>query len=468
MHATSTLVIPEPVKVRLTSYLRQRASGGREAFAILLCGLHSAGGRTRLLARHLILPEEDCFTHRSAGGLALDPAFDAILMLAEEESLWVVHFHTHPWDQPPEFSTTDTVQERARAVALHRAMGVGLGSVVFNQSVTRHSARLWRADRCQPLEMSSALSLDQTPAYDSTPKKDAQFDRQVRAFGIELQARLQRLRVGIVGLGGLGGEISVKLAHLGVRQFVLVDPDRVQRSNLNRLPGATLDDVRLKMPKTEVARRQIVGLHGQHARVTCIDHASDSAQARRALPGCDVLIAATDNHTSRLQVQDMGSRYLRQVIHAGVGLQGKAGQIHRIMGRVSAPPLGGSWCLACGGMVDLTEAARETAGEAERARHAQRGYLPGTPDPAVVWVNAQIAAQAVEVLHDLVLPFRPHARRGQGKDLVVDLLERQTFEVDHGTLDDAQSGCAVCGLGAIGLGDCSVVRRVGVAVLPVL
>lgn len=229
-----------------------------------------------------------------------------------------------------------------------------------------------------------------------------------------------------------------------------------------------MDDVRLKMPKTEVARRQIVGLHGQHARVTCIDHAADSAQARRALPGCDVLIAATDNHASRLQVQELGSRYLRQVLHAGVGLQGKAGQIHRIMGRVSAPPLGGSWCLACGGMVDLGAAARETAGDAERARHAQRGYLPGTPAPAVVWVNAQVAAHAVEILHDLILPFRPDAPRGWGQDLVVDLLERQTFEVDHGTQDDAQSGCAVCGLGAIGLGDCSAERRAEVAALPVL
>jgi molybdopterin/thiamine biosynthesis adenylyltransferase len=54
---------------------------------------------------------------------------------------------------------------------------------------------------------------------------------------------LQHLRVAIVGLGGGGSHIAQQLAHLGVGQFVLVDPDRIEESNLNRLVGGTVADV---------------------------------------------------------------------------------------------------------------------------------------------------------------------------------------------------------------------------------
>jgi molybdopterin-synthase adenylyltransferase len=43
-----------------------------------------------------------------------------------------------------------------------------------------------------------------------------------------------------------------QLAHLGVRRFLLIDPDIVDKTNLNRMVGATLGDGR---PKVLVARR---------------------------------------------------------------------------------------------------------------------------------------------------------------------------------------------------------------------
>lgn len=43
---------------------------------------------------------------------------------------------------------------------------------------------------------------------------------------------------GRAGLGGLGMLVAEQLARCGFRDFVLVDPDTVDLSNLNRLPGA--------------------------------------------------------------------------------------------------------------------------------------------------------------------------------------------------------------------------------------
>ena len=68
---------------------------------------------------------------------------------------------------------------------------------------------------------------------------------------------LNGLRVAIVGLGGGGSHIAQQLAHIGVRQFVLFDPDQIEESNLNRLVGGTVADVRNKEWKVQISSRII-------------------------------------------------------------------------------------------------------------------------------------------------------------------------------------------------------------------
>lgn len=67
---------------------------------------------------------------------------------------------------------------------------------------------------------------------------DGRYDRQVRAFGPEGQAVLERMSVAIVGLGGTGSIVAQQLAHLGGGRLLLIDHDEFDMSNLNRLQGA--------------------------------------------------------------------------------------------------------------------------------------------------------------------------------------------------------------------------------------
>ena len=50
----------------------------------------------------------------------------------------------------------------------------------------------------------------------------------------EQSQRLQVAKVAIVGLGGLGSNVALWLARLGVGQLLLYDFDKVELSNLNR------------------------------------------------------------------------------------------------------------------------------------------------------------------------------------------------------------------------------------------
>jgi hypothetical protein len=69
----------------------------------------------------------------------------------------------------------------------------------------------------------------------SAQPMSTQYSRQAIAFGPAIQSKLARLKVAIVGLGGTGSVIATELAHLGVLNYVLIDPDIVDESNLNRL-----------------------------------------------------------------------------------------------------------------------------------------------------------------------------------------------------------------------------------------
>src|SRR5438093_8131216 len=66
-------------------------------------------------------------------------------------------------------------------------------------------------------------------------------------------ADLGRMRVAVVGLGGIGSILVESLARLGVGALMLVDNDVVDETNLPRLVAARADDV--GKPKTVPAVR---------------------------------------------------------------------------------------------------------------------------------------------------------------------------------------------------------------------
>lgn len=66
------------------------------------------------------------------------------------------------------------------------------------------------------------------------PTKSEMFRSLAERHGTDMQKRLEKARVAVCGLGGLGSNIAVSLARAGVGRLHLLDFDRVDISNLNR------------------------------------------------------------------------------------------------------------------------------------------------------------------------------------------------------------------------------------------
>src|SRR5438046_1020397 len=78
-------------------------------------------------------------------------------------------------------------------------------------------------------------------------------------FGPEGQARLQAASILVVGAGGLGCPLLQYLAAAGVGRIGIVDPDRVEASNLQRQVLFTEAD--LGRLKAEVAAERVKSLN---------------------------------------------------------------------------------------------------------------------------------------------------------------------------------------------------------------
>jgi len=231
------------------------------------------------------------------------------------------------------------------------------------------------------------------------------FDRQVRVFGEEGQKRLRALRIGIVGLGGTGSIVLEQLAHLGVGRFLLIDPDVIERTNLNRLVGATEKDI--SKPKVETAAAFAKRINPK-AQVEVICGSVLLASVAEQLADVDFLFCCTDSHGSRAVLNQFAYQYLVPAIDMGVAIVTANRNITDVVGRAQmlAPGLG---CLMCGELLNPEAVRVDLLTDFERAADP---YIVGIhePAPAVISLNATIAAMSVTMFLSAAVGIPSHPR----------------------------------------------------------
>ncbi len=213
----------------------------------------------------------------------------------------------------------------------------------------------------------------------STKRTDnSRYDRQ-SFLGPNSQAVIENAKVGIVGLGGGGSHISQQLAHLGFRRIVLCDADRIEATNLNRVVGATLQDVRKKRHKTEICGRLFQKLQPKAQ----IDAAPEKWECKLdALRDCDLIFGCVDSFMIRRDLEAFCRSLMIPLIDIGMKVLRAEGAPPEICGQtiLSMP---GELCMHCHQFLTPENLAREA-----------EDYNAG-PQPQVVWPNGVLASNAV-------------------------------------------------------------------------
>ena len=414
---------------------------GHERCGVLLASRGNCGdNRDLMLVREFVLPTNDDYTRYGFDHVQLRPDFVArVAKRARLKELSLVFVHTHPGDSVPHFSQVDDRgEEELAAFLIRRGQTFPHAALVLSQGGM--SARV--LGRHEPLRVVSVGDRRIVEFDPEAEKSDAfaMYDRQVRAFGTDGQRILHYLRVAVVGLGGTGSIAVQQLVHLGVRSFILVDPDSLELSNLNRVVGAFTGDV--GRSKCEVAA-QYVQQFSSDADVQVVNGDIVHESVARHLVDADMIFCCTDSHGSRSVVQQVAYQYLIPCIDIGSTITTATGKVTGIFGRVQQ--LGPDQpCLWCSELLSPEEVRRDMMNEFERKADP---YIQGAivPAPSVISLNGTVVSLAMTMLLGLVTSIPIESRH-----LIYNAGAPSLRSVRTAAKDD----CFICSRsGAFGLGD---------------
>jgi molybdopterin/thiamine biosynthesis adenylyltransferase len=389
---------------------------GSEQLAFILAAPNVSDCRVRLVGHELIPAHREDLEHQSGSAIGPTGRFVAAALTRCRQEGWsLIEVHSHPFDSGPgtTFSGIDWSNDRVKMPRLaamlpdpfyHATMVVGQSSLDAHyfqrctgaiEPVPRVTIVGAAADGAPVLRYLAASSRRPERAGPSQPRHT----RQLPLLGTATQEALSKARVAVVGTGGLGCFAALQLAYLGVGQLILIDPDRVDLSNLNRLLGAGPDDV--GRYKVDVFRELITRV-APAVSVTAVAAALLDADALRHAKAADVLLGCVDGHGARLSLNHLSIRYLIPLIDAGTGARvARAGLAARLGGQVQivAPGVG---CLECRGFIHAQQAAFDLARPDVQEYERAHGYGGEEAAPSVVFLNGVVAslqvAQAVRVL----------------------------------------------------------------------
>lgn len=370
-----------------------------EGAAFLLCGQSVSDHAVKLIVHAVVPIVDDDFLRRETYGLTIaSPALTRVAKLARYEGLSVIFAHSHP-EGVPDFSEQDD-REEARLLPFLQARVPGRvhGTVVLTEHHIQ--GRLYMPDQFPVDEVIVIGDRIRSWTPNGIDAVEPFFDRQVRAFGPDIQRLLRRLRIGVVGAGGTGSPVAEQLYRLGIGHLRLFDGDRFAETNVNRVYGSALaDDGRLKveMLKEHLDR---IGLG------TTVDivpqHITHEASAR-ALRDCDLIFGCTDKELPRAILVQLALRYCIPVFDLGVLIDSRDGCITGVHGRVTTL-MPGEACLFCRGRITSESIRIESLSDEDRERQIRDGYAPelGEPAPAVIaFTTATASAAVMELLHRL-------------------------------------------------------------------
>ena len=225
---------------------------------------------------------------------------------------------------------------------------------------------------------------------------DERYIRHEGLFGAAGQDKLTAIRVGLAGAGGLGCHVSQQLSYLGVPLQTLVDHDRVELRNLNRLVGATPADI--GRYKVEVVADRVKAVLAAAGPLT-VPERLQHPDAQAALREVDVLFGCLDDDRARLSLIELATAAGIPLFDLATDVIPEPEKVPVFGGRVIFSGEG-ERCAYCMGELDQNEIRRSSMTPEELEIEATIYGVPvsaltASTGPSVVSLNATVASLAV-------------------------------------------------------------------------
>lgn len=395
-------------------------SDGNEAAAILICA-PSPGPRQRLVVRQaLLVPHEACPVRKPDAivwpGAYIEDAID----IAEAEGLVIILLHSHPggWLQ---FSRVDNESDARVIPGLFEAFGDCHGSAIMTPEGAIR-ARLYAPDMTsQPVDLVTIAGDDISYWWNDRILNAVPAGRPL-AFTGAMTEELSRLSAAVIGVSGTGSIAAEQVARLGFGSVTLIDPDKIEKKNLNRILNSTTADAEQTRPKVKMFAAAVAAHRGDGVAVSIADTLG-TREAIEAVGQCDVIFCCVDSKEGRQYADLIASTFLIPLFDVGVTIptfldEGKVA-IADVSGRIDYVQPGGS---------TLSDRGVYTQ-ESLRAEYLQRtdpdafqdelaaGYIKGILEeaPSVITLNMRAASAQVNEFIARAYPYRQEPNRNYAR-----------------------------------------------------
>jgi molybdopterin/thiamine biosynthesis adenylyltransferase len=392
----------------------------KENAAFLLIGKSKGKNTETFIVRRIIdIPDVD-FNIRNGNHLEISTrAINAIISLCEANHLGLAICHSHPKPLMSSYSVSDDFGEKRIASVFHSCLpNFPLISLLISDH--EYHARYW-AYNSEPKQIYYikviGRFIETIALSGEIHRKDFEpelYDRQVLAFGELSQRRFMETKVGIVGVGGTGSAVAEQLVRLGVKDFIVIDKDNFDSSNLTRVYGSYQNDIpsyfskifnQHKHSKVDITKRNLRRINSD-VKVLPLFSNVTTANTCITLLDRDVIFLCTDDHWGRSIVNQLAYQYLIPTINIGVRIDSKAGIITAGTGSLHILKPGNP-CLWCYQYLKAESIANESLFPEERTKRLREGYIKGleTNVPSVISLTSTMASMAVTIFLQLLTDF---------------------------------------------------------------
>jgi len=386
---------------------------GLEAVAFVLCGRGRSNDQHVFTAQKIVpVPYEMC-QRTSVSVTWRSDLLPDLLYEASHHGLSVVKVHSHPAFYE-RFSTLDDESDEEIFAAVNSWLDDDqphASAVMLPDG--RMFGRACKVDEWQPFSMISVAGDDLSFWYEndrSGDEADSKLEAHLQLFGAGTTARLRRLAIGVVGCSGTGSFVIELLARLAVGKLVLIDHDRIEDRNLNRIANSKECDI--GGFKVDVLKCAIESI-GLGTLVDAVPKNLFDPEAVKKISQCDVIFGCMDTAEGRHLLNRIATFYLIPYFDLGVHLAADGeGGISEASGVIHYLQPGGSSLLSRRAYT-LEQVRAEGLRRTDPAAYTEQlkaGYIEGANErsPAVASLNSTIAGIAVNEFLARLHAFRSY------------------------------------------------------------
>lgn len=385
---------------------------GNEAVSLLLCSRRSGTDRHVFIVHDMLLiPYDECDRSPTHVRWNTD-RIDDLLERAATHSYAIVKVHSHRADSR-RFSELDDDSDRTVFGSIASLLDDDLphASLIMLPDGSLIGRAISTNGEHREIDTIVVVGDDVQIFHSMAGSLTEEFARRhAQAFGVGTTRLLRSLAIAIVGCSGTGSIVAEQLARLGVRKLVLVDPDRVEEKNLNRIVNARKEDAALRRHKVRVLAKAIARI-GLGQEIVPLPINLCTREAVLAVAECDVVIGCMDGVEGRHLLNRLATFYCIPYVDVGVRLEADGnGGIENISGTVHYLQPGRS-SLFSRGVYSMEEVRAEELRRTSPELYAlqrREGYIRGVPEdrPAVISINGFFASLTVNELLARLHPYR--------------------------------------------------------------